>query len=106
MNIPFTSVLPFSISEYKTDFTKESIFEFNTLLEKSEKVIELNYNCNESREIGYSNLAHNIVTNCDYLIAYWDGIYTNKVGGTSDVVKRFMEKKDFSKYKLFIVDIN
>lgn len=105
LNITFTSVLPFSISEYKKDFTKKSIIEFNTLLVKSKKVIELDYDSNQPRVIGYVNLANYIVNNCDYLIAYWDGVYTNKVGGTSDVVILFNWLEKSTNKNLFIIPV-
>lgn len=41
----------------------------------------------------YAQQADHIVKNCTHIIAVWDGLYTGKPGGTSDIVHRALKSK-------------
>jgi len=95
--ISFIAPLPLPVEEYRKDFTtKESLNEFNELLEKAEDWFELPLPNGISlediqkdrvkRRDQYYNIGVFIAKQSQLLIALWDGIENNKRGGTSEIV--------------------
>lgn len=84
--------LPFFREEYSNDFaSEESKRAFNGLLEHASAVFELdgerNRSGDNSREsLAYQTVGRVMLTQCDLLIAIWDGEPANGVGGTAQMV--------------------
>lgn len=59
------------------------------------KIIDLDKACpreaNEKNDCYYARQADFIITHSDIIIAIWDGIFTHKPGGTSDIVYKAIE---------------
>jgi len=96
--VEFIAVLPMPIEEYMLDFTTpESTEEFNHLLARAFKIIELPIQdgttlsevqtITEKRNEQYYLNGLFIARHCHTLIALWDGTNSGKKGGTSDVVR-------------------
>lgn len=90
--------LPLPKALYEEDFqTQASRDEFNQLLQRAEFCFELpllkEAPEEEMRQTGlardehYAQLGAFLVLHSQILIALWDGVYTNKVGGTSHIVE-------------------
>ncbi|OPX91640.1 MAG: hypothetical protein A4E53_00678 [Pelotomaculum sp. PtaB.Bin104] len=82
--------LPMAKEEYEKDFTTEkSIDEFNRLLKSAAAYFELPPagSLGSNREHNYNAVGAYIAQHSHILIALWDGIETNQVGGTAQVVK-------------------
>lgn len=91
-------VLPLTKEEYLEDFeTEGSKKEFEDLLKLDYTPLYLRSHnlkgqyalseiVNQKRE-AYFDAGKYIVDHCDVLIAIWDGIYTNLMGGTSEIIK-------------------
>lgn len=102
--------LPIAPGEYRQDFAEaSSLKEFNDLLTRAGSwfVTGGNTECPKlSREDQYAAAGEYIAGHCHILIALWDGVYTGKPAGTSQVVscrlgiglkqkrKRFLEADD------------
>jgi hypothetical protein len=90
-------VLPMPVDMYETDFEEGSRAEFHALLDKAEYLTELpilfGRTREELREHGfpreeqYAQVGAYLASHSAILIALWDGVELNKVGGTSQVVK-------------------
>ncbi|HEY3876159.1 MAG TPA: hypothetical protein VGM92_11840, partial [Candidatus Kapabacteria bacterium] len=94
-------VLPMPAEEYEEDFSVESCEEFRALIAQAEYLTELpilagvtredirahSYN----REMQYASAGAYIASHSTLLIALWDGIELQKIGGTSQVVKFRLE---------------
>jgi hypothetical protein len=83
--------LPFPAEEYAYDFeTEASRAEFARLLARASRVLELDgrpaNTATEHDADDYRRVGVVILSNCDVLVALWDGVYTGKSGGTSQVV--------------------
>ncbi|SRR5579862_1966034 len=97
-NIPVVACLPMEKSLYECDFkTNESRDEFKALLQNASRIVTLSLVQGETlvehakaqdhkRNLQYQNLAVYLVTQCQILIALWDGVDSGLVGGTSSVV--------------------
>ena len=95
--VSFIAPLPMPVDEYRKDFTtRESLNEFNELLEKADiwfelpvpdgtKMSELKHN-KEKRDEQYYNIGFFIARQSQLLIALWDGIEKNNRGGTSHII--------------------
>jgi hypothetical protein len=94
--------LPMPQSLYEMDFeTPESKAEFRSLLGRAEKVFTLtlvgNYTVDEIRERGpsrteqYAQVGAYIAQQSHILIALWDEVPSEKVGGTAQIVKFRLE---------------
>lgn len=84
--------LPLPIDNYLQYFeSPTSIKRFYELLEIANEIIHLPTEFNHQK--AYHNLGEFLVKKCDYLLAIWNGIYSNKKGGTGEVVKMAVEKK-------------
>jgi hypothetical protein len=81
--------LPMPNEEYAKDFP-DTVAEFNDLLEQAEKAFPLSDSPGQSssrREHCYALVGAYCARHCQILLALWDGIELNKVGGTSHVVR-------------------
>lgn len=82
--------LPLSIDEYLQDFeSKQAKQNFHELLNIAHHIINLPIN--KDHETSYQNLSKFLAEECDFLIAIWDGEYSNKKGGTGEVVRSAIE---------------
>jgi len=82
--------LPLSINDYLRDFESENAKQnFHELLQMADHIIYLP--SDNDHETAYQNLGKFLTDECDYLIAIWDGEYSNKKGGTGEVVKMAIE---------------
>lgn len=95
--IPFVVPLPMPVDEYRKDFTNSTTLnEFNSLLEKAKNWFELPLtngisvkdlqDSYEKRNDQYFEMGMFISRNSHLLVALWDGVHSNKHGGTSHVV--------------------
>jgi hypothetical protein len=95
--ISFICPLPMPVDEYRNDFiTPGSLYEFNELLEKSEKWFEIalpeGTNSEDlrkdktKREEQYYRIGFYIARYSQLLIALWDGVEQVKHGGTAHIV--------------------
>jgi hypothetical protein len=82
------SVLPFSKTEYMTDFTSpESRGRFEELLGRASSVFVLDSDAGE-RPRAYEAAGFVMLANIDLLIAIWDGNEQAGLGGTAQIVSR------------------
>lgn len=78
--------LPMPREEYAKDFP-DTVPEFDDLLEQAEKAYPLSDSPQVRREHCYALVGAYIARHSQILLALWDGIELNKVGGTSHVVR-------------------
>jgi hypothetical protein len=84
--------LPLSVDEYLEDFSSDdSKQQFLELLKIANKIIPLTPVKNH--QMAYHNLGEYLVNECDSLLAIWNGIYTNKIGGSGEVVRMAVTTK-------------
>ena len=94
--------MPMEKDKYMEDFkTDKSRQEFNELLKHAENTFPLsltdeNHENNKkgvpvNRDLQYRALGSYIARNSQIVIALWDGVDTNKMGGTSDVIRLIYE---------------
>ena len=112
LNIDFIAVLPMKPKYYKNDFTSKSKLVFDELLSNAKKTIEIPLSNNSTlsdiqnhgyhRDLQYEKAGQFISDNCDILIALWDGIDTYLTGGTSETVKYFCSKPQYSLYHILV----
>ncbi len=88
-------VLPMPAQEYKKDFgSAESRAEFDALCEQAEVLTltapagasDTGKFTDQARNLCYANVGMFISAHCHILLAIWDGVYTDNLGGTSQVV--------------------
>lgn len=78
--------LPLSIDEYLYDFdSDDSKQQFLELLKIADDTLQLT--AVQDHQMAYHNLGEYLVNECDCLLAIWNGIYSNKIGGSGEVVK-------------------
>lgn len=79
--------LPLAKTLYMQDFaTQESREEFTRLLRHTHRLVELPV---QSTRVGsYELAAQYVLENCDVLLAVWDGLAEQGVGGTGSTVRR------------------
>lgn len=93
--------LPMPLTEYRKDFqSEESLQEFDYLLEKADIYYELpladgisiiGLSDKEKRDNQYQELGFYVTKHCRILIALWDGEDSNKIGGTSEIIRFKLE---------------
>lgn len=84
--------LPIPQSDYINDFaTAESKNEFLDLLARADEVIELT--AAETRDAAYEAAGDYIVSNCDVLVAVWDGGPARGTGGTAEIIARARKRR-------------
>lgn len=88
-------VLPMPADEYMNDFeTAESKAEFETLCERAEVfTLPVTGKTDQDAELSgderthcYANVGMFISAHCHVLLALWDGVYSDKLGGTSQII--------------------
>lgn len=94
-NVRLQVVLPMPAQEYKKDFASaESKAEFDAMCEQAEvltlaapvQASDADELVGEARKLCYANVGMFISAHCHVLLALWDGVYTDKLGGTSQIV--------------------
>jgi hypothetical protein len=86
-NHPLNVILPFWRADYRRDFeTEESRQSFDALLAKAGAVFELNGN-RESAERAYEAAGLLMLANADIVIAIWDQLPADGIGGTAMIVE-------------------
>lgn len=79
--------LPFCLEEYQKDFGQPgSIKEFQGLLAAADSVFQLNASP-LARNAGYRAAGEVVLTQCDLLLAIWDGKSARGFGGTAEMVE-------------------
>ena len=92
LGIPIASVLPFPIEEYRKDFsTPQSSDLFDVIVGCCESKLELPGTRSEGAR-SYERANDIILSNCDLLIAIWDGALARGRAGTGDVVEQAFEQ--------------
>jgi hypothetical protein len=89
--------LPMEQSLYERDFSAESLRDFRAFLGKAKGYVEMPVvegntldgisQNGPQRDLQYQSVGQYIVRNCQILIAMWDGVEGDLVGGTACVVK-------------------
>jgi hypothetical protein len=92
LQIPIMSVLPFYQEEYRKDFSRlEYLNLLEAILDASISKLELPGTRDEGPR-SYERANNVIISNCDVLIAIWDGLPASGVAGTGDVVQLAFER--------------
>lgn len=90
LGIPVSFVLPFSLEEYRKDFSAEGQVVLEKLIEnngnKYEVVINQQVNTKDGRNKAYLGVGKKLVDTTDILMAVWDGQSAHGEGGTGDIV--------------------
>ncbi|MDP4199976.1 MAG: hypothetical protein Q8922_07250 [Bacteroidota bacterium] len=97
LGLRLIAVLPMPRELYELDFKDESLLEFRELLDRAEHAFELPIMAphttsdiskrGPARDMQYAQLGAYLATHSQVLIALWDGVQRNLVGGTSQVVQ-------------------
>jgi len=96
--------IPFCESEYVKSFAnKDHQKEYFKLKDLAVDFKVICLNKVQSKDLCYQKLGKEIVDNSDYLLALWDRVDNQKIGGTADVVKYKMQKDKNN--SLIIIDI-
>ncbi len=86
-NHPLNAILPFWRADYRCDFaTEESRQVFDSLLAKADAVFELNGN-RDNAERAYEAAGLLMLANSDIVIAIWDQLPADGIGGTAMIVE-------------------
>ncbi|MDH4260120.1 MAG: hypothetical protein OEW16_07425 [Gammaproteobacteria bacterium] len=99
--LPVTALLPMPLDEYTADFSSESLAEIQEILaqpgvERVELPIPTSLRSDETplgpvaRDALYHRLAECLARKSNLVLALWDGVNTGLVGGTSQVLLRFL----------------
>jgi hypothetical protein len=93
LSLPIACILPFPIDEYCKDLTgAPSLGLFNEIIGASESKLELPGTRAEGAR-SYERANDIIISNCDLLIAVWDGMEARGRAGTGDVVQQAFERE-------------
>jgi hypothetical protein len=93
LGIPVACVLPFPIEEYRRDIADTpSLGLFDEMMAASESQFELPGIRGEGAR-SYERANDVIISNCDLLIAVWDGMEARGRAGTGDVVQQAFERE-------------
>ena len=95
------AVLPMPIASYETDFDSDSLKEFHSLLDAAEHFFEMPLmegsrtedlvQHSRARQLQYGKLGAHLVAHSTIMLALWDGIHLQKMGGTSQIVRFKLE---------------
>lgn len=81
------AILPMPLAEYEEDFADpDELAAFRALLKRASEVITLPTDASR-RDLQYQAAGAYISRHCCLLIALWDGIHIQRIGGTSHVVR-------------------
>ena len=89
MNVPLDVPLPMPVSDYLGEFDNDTAtIRFRSLCEAASKVFVLNAGTEEKEPAQrYAQLGVFLASHCHVLLAIWDGKESDKLGGTSQVVR-------------------
>jgi hypothetical protein len=96
-NMPLQIVLPFSLDEYKKDFSEK---DFETLTSYKERfptteIVSTNIPSKDNeRSEAYFKVGKYLVDTCNEMIFVWDENKPSGKGGTADVISYYFEKKN------------
>jgi hypothetical protein len=94
LDLRLIAALPLPADEYKKDFANAaSIAEFDALSARASAcfVVRGPGGCDGVRPECYARLGAYFVTHCHVLLALWNGVDTNKQGGTAETVRFRLE---------------
>ncbi len=91
LKIPWKALLPFSPSEFKTDFNESQWAHASDLL-KGAVETEISGSA-EARTAAYLRCGLRTVDEADVVIAIWNGLPARGMGGTADVVRYARQEK-------------
>ena len=77
--------LPFAPDEYRADFDAETAARFDTLLAAARRVLILP-GASDNRTKAYREVGEVTISQCDILLAVWDGEPAQGTGGTPEIV--------------------
>ncbi|MEA2020088.1 MAG: hypothetical protein U9N59_16795 [Campylobacterota bacterium] len=116
LDIGYKAIIPFpKNSLYEIDFDQKSLKEFKELLHHPlcKEIVNLPLlngisiedisDYTPQRDLMYEQVGHYEADQCNVLIALWDGKDIGLVGGTSEIVKYYLNKK---KHKLFHLPVS
>lgn len=84
--------LPMEVKEYLADFaTKAGRTSFQKLFSTADKVIDMR--TTGDHQDSYEALGYYLANQADILLALWNGVYNQKKGGTSEVVKAALQAR-------------
>lgn len=95
LGLEVTAVLPMPLEDFRNDFTGDAAAKFESLISDERiQVTEIpavaESGDGRTRDDQYGLLADYLVRRSNLLLALWDGEDTGLVGGTSDVVMRYL----------------
>ena len=112
LGISFIVVLPMPKGKYEIDFDDDSLKEFKRLLNQAQKIISMPLledntlddisSYSKQRDLQYEACGQYIANQCDSLIALWDKKQIGLVGGTGEIVKYYLETKNYTLYHLLV----
>lgn len=80
--------LPMPQSDYESDFLSDELAIFRQLCTQATKVFELSDSIEQGRDKCYEQGADYVVNSSMLLMVLWDGVFNQKIGGTSETVKK------------------
>ncbi|MGE3613827.1 MAG: hypothetical protein AB7G20_10175 [Sulfurimonas sp.] len=83
--------LPMEQKEYLENFDEKSKKKFEDLLLQADESFVLKCNKCLSKEDYYLNLGKYLIQNSNILLVLWDGEYSDKIGGTGNIMKNIDE---------------
>ncbi len=83
--------LPFARATYEDDFGDASTADFRVLLDRAERVFELNGR-REDPEGAYEAVGRVVMGHADFLVAVWNGAPPQGRGGTGQIVEEALSK--------------
>ena len=85
--LQLTAILPMAVAEYEKDFGDPGeLSSFHALLQRAADVITVPADASQ-RDLQYQAAGAYISRHCYVLVALWDGIHLQQIGGTSHVVR-------------------
>lgn len=95
--IPIIVPLPIEREEYRRDFNPEEVVEFDAMMEDAFCAFFVGYapgndatrvaNDHEARNLQYAQVGSYIARQSQLLIALWNGVESDAVGGTAQIIK-------------------
>jgi hypothetical protein len=96
LGIPVVAVLPLALKQFEKDFPSKKEKELLRAFVKRSSAVVTMPDAGSTREAQYEAAGTYISRNSSLLIALWDGVHVNKVGGTSHVVRMKLFGSDAS----------
>jgi hypothetical protein len=89
MNVPLDVPLPMPVADYLDEFDDDvGTKRFHSLYEAADSVLVLSASDDEAQPTErYARLGTFLASHCHVLLAIWDGKHSDKLGGTSQVVR-------------------